>query len=56
VVELPSAWRLCRNRKEAINIVMPMKIGIQNMLKMLDSPVPSTSQAQRRASSYGLRV
>jgi hypothetical protein len=42
--------RLCRNRKEAVNIVMPVKTGIQNMLKILDFPVSSTRQAQSRAS------
>jgi len=31
------AGRLCRNSKEAVNIVMPVKTGIQNMLKILDS-------------------
>jgi hypothetical protein len=41
---------LCRNRKEAVNIVMPVKTGIQNMLKMLDFPASSTGQAQNRAS------
>jgi hypothetical protein len=45
-----SAKGPCRNRKEAVNIVMPVKTGIQNMLKILDSPVPSTRQAQSRAS------
>jgi hypothetical protein len=30
------AGRLCRNRKEAISIVMPVKIGIQNIIKILD--------------------
>jgi hypothetical protein len=44
------AGRLCRNRKEAVNIVMPVKTGIQNMLKILDFPVSSTGQAQSRAS------
>ena len=29
---------------------MPVKTGIQNMLKILDSPVSSTGQAQSRAS------
>ncbi len=31
------AGRLCRNRKEAVTIVIPAKVGIQNMLKILDS-------------------
>ncbi|NLN39295.1 MAG: hypothetical protein GX155_06840 [Smithella sp.] len=42
--------RLCRNRKEAVNIVMPVKTGIQNVLKILDFSVSSTRQAQSRAS------
>jgi hypothetical protein len=42
--------RLCRNRKEAVTIVIPAKAGIQNMLKILDSPVSGTGQAQSRAS------
>jgi hypothetical protein len=29
---------------------MPTKVGIQNLLKILDSPVSSTGQAQSRAS------
>ena len=29
---------------------MPAKVGIQNLLKILDSPVSSTGQAHRRAS------
>ena len=29
--------KLCRNSKSATNIVMPVKTGIQNMLKILDS-------------------
>jgi hypothetical protein len=29
--------RLCRNRKEAVTLVIPAKAGIQNMLKILDS-------------------
>jgi len=29
---------------------MPAKAGIQNLLKILDSPVSSTGQALRRAS------
>ncbi|HOE79934.1 MAG TPA: hypothetical protein PLX58_05595 [Smithellaceae bacterium] len=45
-----SARRLCRNRKETVNIVMPVKTGIQNMLIILDSPVSSTGRAQSRAS------
>jgi len=42
--------RLCRNSKEAVNIVMPVKTGIQNVLKILDFSVSSTRQAQSRAS------
>ena len=42
--------RLCRNRKEAINIVMPVKTGIQDIMKILDSSVSSTGQAQSRSS------
>jgi|GEM_PF-2195198 len=34
---------------KAVNIVIPAKAGIQNMLKILDSPVSSTGQAQSRA-------
>jgi hypothetical protein len=45
-----SARRLCHNRKEAVNIVMPVKAGIRNMLKIPDSPVSSTRQAQSRTS------
>jgi hypothetical protein len=29
---------------------MPTKVGIQNLLKILDSPVSSTGQAHRRTS------
>jgi hypothetical protein len=43
-------WRLCRNRKEAVKIAMPLKTGIQNILKILDPPVSSTRQAQSRTS------
>jgi hypothetical protein len=49
IQEAVSRRRLCRNRKEAINIVMPVQTGIQNMLKILDFPVSSTGQAQSRA-------
>ena len=36
--------------ENAINTVMPVKTGIQNLLKLLDSPVSSTGQAHCRAS------
>jgi len=36
--------------ESAINNVMPVKAGIQKQLKILDSPVSSTGQAQSRAS------
>jgi hypothetical protein len=33
-----------------IKLVIPAQAGIQNLLKILDSPVSSTGQAQSRAS------
>ena len=36
--------------ESTIKIVIPAQAGIQNVMKILDSPVSSTGQAHRRAS------
>jgi len=36
--------------ENSFKIVIPVKAGIQKLLKLLDSPVSSTGQALRRAS------
>jgi len=36
--------------ENSFKIVIPAKAGIQKLLKLLDSPVSSTGQAQSRAS------